>query len=135
MIVSLAAALALFVSASPDGEHHDEHPSKSMSSGTGGGHQHGHGHGAPLQELNETEILTHHAPDPLSYWAHDRGYKIASDGVSLVPASPDDAPRTYPIFMALHVVSMVLAFFAVLPLGMASPQPNFRRGLRHALTT
>lgn len=81
-------------------------------------HEHGHGHGAPLLELNETEVLLHHAPDPLSYWAHDMlGMRLGADGVSIVPASPDDDQRTYGGLMAVHVACMMAAFFGVLPLG------------------
>ncbi|KAL7415515.1 hypothetical protein BDY24DRAFT_337910 [Mrakia frigida] len=32
---------------------------------------HHHGASTPLTELNETEILLHHQPNPLSYWTHD----------------------------------------------------------------
>ena len=32
---------------------------------------HHHGATTPLTELNETEILLHHQPNPLSYWTHD----------------------------------------------------------------
>lgn len=81
-------------------------------------HEHGHGHGTPLLELNETEVLLHHAPDPLSYWAYDiLGLRLGADGVSIVPASPDDDQRTYGGLMAVHVACMMVAFFAVLPLG------------------
>jgi hypothetical protein len=118
-------ALTVFSNAIPDDHEHDPNddhhstmnkaeaaPAPSTS------HEHGHGGmGAPLPHINETEILQHHAPDPLSYWAHDLGYTLGKDGVSIVPVTPDAAQRTYPMLMALHVACMILGFFAILPIG------------------
>lgn len=127
--VVLAATFSFAVA---DDHHHlheygDEHdvttvpkptmPMSSSSASAGGGYGHG-GHGAPLLELDEAEVLQHHAPDPLSYWAHDIGMALGADGISIVPAAAgDDTERTYPMLMALHVVCMTLSFFAVLPVG------------------
>jgi hypothetical protein len=65
------------------------------------GHHH-NSHAAPLLELNETEILLTHAPDPLSYFDYDR--------------QTDQGPR-YSGLLIAHVVCMVLAFCFVLPTG------------------
>lgn len=118
--VSLAA-LALAASATTQGDHHDAAALQLAKGEQHGEHEHGghNSHAAPLLEFNETEVLLHHAPDPLSYYAHDVGMTYGADGVSIVPASPDDASRTYPVLITLHVVSMMLAFFIILPLGMS----------------
>lgn len=78
---------------------------------------HSHGHAAPLSELNETEVLLHHAPDPLSYWAYDNGMKLGADGIGLVPSSPDGRKRGYRALLVTHVAAMVVAFFGILPIG------------------
>lgn len=119
-------ALVVIAHAIPDDHDHDHghndnnHSMNSVEASPPNpphGHEHGHSMGPPLPHINETEILQHHAPDPLSYWAHDLGYTLGEDGVSVVPAAPDAAQRTYPILMALHVACMTLGFFAVLPIG------------------
>lgn len=67
--------------------------------------EHGHHHmGAPLTELNETEILLHHAPTPPSYWSIDFEDEASDD-------------RRYPGLMGLHILFMGLAFFGALPIG------------------
>lgn len=117
-------ALAAFTNAIPDNHHNSDHH-RTMNkveapptSSPPVSHEHSHGDmGASLPHINETEILQHHAPDPLSYWAHDLGYTLGKDGVSIVPATPDAAQRTYPMLMALHVTCMILGFFAILPIG------------------
>jgi hypothetical protein len=84
-------------------------------------HAHSHSHAAPLLELNETEVLIAHSPDPPSYWSYDFG---------------DDGPspgRTWSGFMILHVASMSLAFFGALPIG-TNCFPNILR-LRSGLLT
>lgn len=63
-------------------------------------------HGQPLTEINETDILLSHLPTPPSYWSIDIG------------SSDPDVPR-YPGLMALHVTFMMIAFFVVLPAGIA----------------
>jgi hypothetical protein len=73
------------------------------------GDEHGHGHGhhgnmAPLVELNETEILLHHAPTPPSYWSIDID-------------EPDSGKSRHPGLMALHALFMMFAFFGALPAG------------------
>ena len=66
---------------------------------------HGHHHGAPLLELNETAILTNHAPPPPSYWSID------IDRL-------DPSISGHPTLMIFHVALMCLAFFVILPMGM-----------------
>ncbi|KAI6034255.1 hypothetical protein BKA83DRAFT_299309 [Pisolithus microcarpus] len=63
-------------------------------------------HGQPLTEINETDILLSHLPTPPSYWSID------------IDSSDPDVPR-YPGLMALHVTFMMIAFFVVLPAGIA----------------
>lgn len=75
------------------------------------GDEHGHGHGhhgnmAPLVELNETEVLLHHDPTPPSYWSIDID-------------NPDSRESRHPGLMALHALSMLLAFFGALPAGLS----------------
>jgi hypothetical protein len=65
-------------------------------------HGHSHSHAAPLLELNETDVLLTHAPDPLSYFDYDR--------------QVGEGPRYSNVLIA-HVVIMVLAFAFVLPTG------------------
>lgn len=134
LAVALALAFALAVSGKPNvvGHHHDggelnaepsvDHPSTSTPSPPSppsGGHEHGHlpPGTSPLLKLNESEVLLHHAPDPLSYWAHDAGMRLGPDGVSIVPSSSDDNSKNHGSLMAIHAVAMTLAFFAVLPIG------------------
>lgn len=73
------------------------------------GDEHGHGHGhhgnmAPLVELNETDVLLHHAPTPPSYWSIDID-------------EPDSGKSRHPGLMALHALFMMFAFFGALPAG------------------
>jgi len=117
-------ALAVLANAIPD-DHDRPHNDGTMNKvptppthPTSSSHEHAHGAmGAPLPYINETEVLQHHAPDPLSYWAHDLGYTLGKDGVSIVLAGPDAPQSTYPMVMVLHVACMILGFFAVLPIG------------------
>ena len=67
-------------------------------------HAHRHGNAAPLVELNETEVLLHHAPTPPSYWSIDID-------------DPDPGNARHPSLMLLHSLFMMLAFFGVLPAG------------------
>lgn len=70
-------------------------------------HAHGHGHNhhaQPLVELNETEVLMHHAPTPPSYWTIDF-------------VEHDPSQGRYPGLMGLHILFMGLAFFGALPIG------------------
>lgn len=129
--VALVLALAVSVSAVPNvvghHHHHDEelntdHPSTSPPSipfPPAGGHEHGHLPPgiSPLLKLNESEVLLHHAPDPLSYWAHDIGMRLGPDGVSIVPSSKDESSKSHGFLMAIHVVCMTMSFFAILPIG------------------
>jgi len=67
----------------------------------------GHHHkGDPLLVLNETELAMYHAPTPDSY------YTIDWEGAG------EHGPR-YPALIITHVILMCLAFFVVLPIGIA----------------
>jgi len=68
------------------------------------GHGHHNEHTAPLLELNETEVTSHHAPTPPSY------YTIDWD-------SRDPSTSRYPGLMITHAILMSLAFFVALPVG------------------
>ena len=88
-------------------------------------YSHAHTHPEPLLVLNESDILLTHAPDPMSYWAHDfeRGHQVTN----------------WRGLMVLHVVGMSLAFFALLPVGkwiryMLSPIQSPEALPRHCLT-
>ncbi|KIJ56922.1 hypothetical protein M422DRAFT_88038, partial [Sphaerobolus stellatus SS14] len=70
-------------------------------------------HAAPLLELNETDILQSHDADPISYWIHDW------------ERSMEEVKENYRGLMVLHVVGMMVAFFGLLPAGIAL------RGVRH----
>jgi hypothetical protein len=72
-------------------------------------HGHGHAHPAPIIQLNETEVLLHHAPTPPSYWSLD------IDNTS--------GETRYPTLMILHALFMILAFFGALPAGSSSSLP------------
>ncbi|KAH9843933.1 uncharacterized protein C8Q71DRAFT_793568 [Rhodofomes roseus] len=61
--------------------------------------------GAPLAHLNETEIAASHQPTPPSYYWSD--------------IMDPQGERRYPGLMAVHVLSMGLAFFGALPAGIA----------------
>ncbi|GJJ07633.1 hypothetical protein Clacol_001837 [Clathrus columnatus] len=80
-------------------------------------HDHGNHHAAPLLELNETEVLLGHAPDPLSYWSHD--YEL--------PKEQDI--NNWRFVMVLHVLGSSLAFFVLLPMG-ELPSPTAALPLR-----
>lgn len=67
------------------------------------GHDHGHSHGPVLLELNETQILLTHSPDPPSYWDYDQS----------------DEGR--PAVLYAHIALMTLSFFGLLPLGTFVP--------------
>ena len=79
------------------------------------GHDHGHSHGPALLELNETQILLTHSPDPPSYWDYDQS----------------DEGR--PAVLYAHIALMTLSFFGLLPLGpfvfasSLSDSPKLRR--------
>lgn len=62
-------------------------------------HAHGHSHAKPLLELNETQILLTHSPDPPSYWDFDH------------------SDEGKPAVLYVHIALMTLAFFVLLPLG------------------
>jgi hypothetical protein len=66
------------------------------------GHHHGH-HRPILPELNETDLLLHHAPTPPSYWSID------IDNL-------DPSASRYPGLMFLHALLMISAFFIALPM-------------------
>ncbi|GAA94451.1 uncharacterized protein L969DRAFT_269778 [Mixia osmundae IAM 14324] len=76
-------------------------PSTMSHSQMSGGHHHGNSHVAPLLELNETDVLLWHGPDPISYWSYDgqEGDRHASR-------------------MTAHVVLMLFAFFILLPIAL-----------------
>lgn len=64
-------------------------------------------HKKPLQELDEAQVLKDHGSDPESYWDHD-----------YLPTVVDAQTKSHPSLMVLHIVSMSLAFFGALPIGM-----------------
>jgi hypothetical protein len=74
-------------------------------------HGHGHGHAAPLLELNETEVLLHHASTPPSYWSIDID-------------DPDSGNARHPHLMFIHSLFMMLAFFGALPAGSSWHPPS-----------
>lgn len=74
-------------------------------------HSHGHGHAAPLLELNETEVLLHHASTPPSYWSIDID-------------DPDSGNARHPHLMFIHSLFMMLAFFGALPAGSSWHPPS-----------
>lgn len=66
---------------------------------------HGHDpHKQPLLVLDEDQVLREHGPDPESYWDHDY--------------ASSDKSNTHHGLMAVHVISMIVAFFGALPIGM-----------------
>ncbi|KIM90974.1 hypothetical protein PILCRDRAFT_58846 [Piloderma croceum F 1598] len=77
------------------------------------GHSHHDSHSAPLLQLNETEVLMHHAPTPPSYWTIDID-------------EHDPGVSRHPGLMILHGLLMSLAFFIALPVGIAM------RSVKHA---
>ena len=106
----------------PSSMQHDSGMDKGAEHGGAHGH-HDNNNLSPLLVLNETELLLTHAPDPLSYWAHDRGFAlvVGSDGLNmLVPTTEGEdgeKERVYGGLMVVHVACMVVAFFGVLPIG------------------
>ncbi|KAF8579328.1 hypothetical protein K439DRAFT_1638077 [Ramaria rubella] len=77
-----------------------------MDMTTPSSHPHNTHHPEPLLELNETEILRWHAPDPLSYWSHD--FEILGE-----------TNTNWRGLMGLHTFGMCLAFFILLPVGIS----------------
>ncbi|EJD54053.1 hypothetical protein AURDEDRAFT_110689 [Auricularia subglabra TFB-10046 SS5] len=67
-------------------------------------HSHG-GHGAPAAVFNATEYDRTHAPDPLSYIAHDFW--------------PEHGHSAWPSLMVLHVAALGIAFFILLPVSIS----------------
>ncbi|BGP16383.1 hypothetical protein JCM10213_004926 [Rhodosporidiobolus nylandii] len=63
-------------------------------------HAHSHHQGPALLELNETQVLLHHSPDPPAYYEFDQ----TEDGK--------------PALLWIHVSLMCLAFFFLLPLSL-----------------
>ena len=115
LIPALAAALAAATavpSCSYDTQSLDcasilsEQPERLLVSRDGdhghGGHSH---HAAPIVQLNETEVFLTHGTTPPSYYWHD------------IMEPPEDGKR-YPGLMGVHALSMSLAFFGALPIGM-----------------
>ncbi|KAF8665579.1 hypothetical protein AX16_000037 [Volvariella volvacea WC 439] len=70
------------------------------------GHGHHNSHAGPLLELNETEILMHHAPTPPSYYTIDWEDSQSSE-------------TRHPGLIITHALFMILAFFVALPVGIA----------------
>jgi hypothetical protein len=64
-------------------------------------------HSQPLVELNETEVSQSHAPDPLSYLAHDFDQDKDDDD--------EESGKNWRGLMGLHVFGMSFAFFVLLP--------------------
>lgn len=85
--------------------HEDDAPSEMPDSHAHSQKTH---HSQPLDELDEAEVLRHHPPDPLSYWAHDFESHSDNEGGS---------SGNWRGLMGLHVVGMSLAFFVLLPVG------------------
>ncbi|CCM04843.1 uncharacterized protein FIBRA_07036 [Fibroporia radiculosa] len=110
-VLGAALGAAAAVAAAPS---HDEHalagPStyspSALENVRRDDHEHMHGHGAPLLELNETQVAMSHQITPPSYWTIDMVDKVPGE-------------KRYPGFMAVHVLSMGLAFFGALPAGIA----------------
>lgn len=75
-------------------------------------HSHGHSHAAPLLEINETQVLLTHNPDPPSYWDYDQ------------------TEEGKPAVLYIHIALMCLAFFILLPLGTCSSS----RGILEAVS-
>ncbi|KDQ16101.1 hypothetical protein BOTBODRAFT_31175 [Botryobasidium botryosum FD-172 SS1] len=111
----ILAATAAFALAAPrlqprddtHDAHHDHHAMANASTSHMtqlDEHSAHNSHAAPLLQLNETEVLLHHAPDPPSYWSHDfEGDHPHDEG-------------TWPALMLFHVLGMSLAFFVFLPI-------------------
>ncbi|KZO92141.1 hypothetical protein CALVIDRAFT_487969 [Calocera viscosa TUFC12733] len=78
-------------------------------------HSHASHDQPPLLELNETEILMWHDPDPPSYYEHDFGHLDPEHG----------GGPSYIGFLVLHIVSLTFAYFVFLPLAIAL------RGAKH----
>jgi hypothetical protein len=76
-------------------------------------HDHGHAHAAPIVQLNETEVLLHHAPTPPSYWSLD--------------IDNSSGETRYPTLMISHALFMILAFFGALPAGSSASLPFDQR--------
>src|SRR5712672_3242341 len=76
----------------------------SVRDSDGHGHGHGDGNAVSVVEFNETEVLLYHAPTPPSYWSIDID-------------NSDSRKTGHPGLMALHALSMVLAFLGALPAG------------------
>ncbi|BGP24890.1 integral membrane protein [Rhodotorula toruloides] len=63
-------------------------------------HARGHSHAKPLLELNETQILLTHSPDPPAYWDFDH------------------SDEGKPAVLYVHIALMTLAYFVLLPLAL-----------------
>ncbi|KAF8914068.1 cytoplasmic protein [Gymnopilus junonius] len=82
------------------------------------GSHHHNAHAAPLLVLNETEVTMYHAPTPPSYYTldfEDEGHERRPKG-----------------FMIFHGISMCLAFFVSLPVGIVLRSVNHAA---HSLAT
>ncbi|KAJ3723135.1 hypothetical protein C8R42DRAFT_665389 [Lentinula raphanica] len=86
------------------------HPSEASLSRRDGDHHH-MSHAAPLLELNETELTLNHQPIPESY------YTIDFDDI-------EHASERHPGLMFMHAVTMMLAWFVMLPMGIAMRSVN-----------
>ncbi|KAF8640010.1 hypothetical protein AX17_001254 [Amanita inopinata Kibby_2008] len=71
-----------------------------------GDHGHHNHHATPLVELNETEVLMHHAPTPPSYYTIDW-------------EEHEPSTARHPGLIMAHALFMSLAFFGALPIGIA----------------
>lgn len=94
-------------------------PTPAPPAHAGGGHGHGHNMHAPVKDkLNDTDIHLWHSFPPTYL---DADFRLTQDSVIFGEDLPLDwDPSTHPShrgLMLAHVVSMVLAYFAALPIG------------------
>lgn len=92
-------------------------------------HDHHHGASTPLSVLNETEILLHHQPNPLSYWTHDCVFDSTDDRLG-------GRGQWGGWILWGHAVGMTVALLLVFPLGefrnrVHAIMPGHSLGVRH----
>jgi hypothetical protein len=99
--------------------HEEQHHQESTSVNPDHGHVHG-AHVAPLLEINETEILQYHSPDPISYWQWDNDFSSwkgnIEDDWELYDGIDHEDHHGKGSLMSWHVALMILAFFVEMPL-------------------
>ncbi|CAH7671583.1 hypothetical protein PPACK8108_LOCUS6375 [Phakopsora pachyrhizi] len=82
-------------------------------------HSHHHHSGPPKLHLNESAILLTHQPSPLSFLSHDRHLKISNPLTGDLVPDQHHTP-TYPSWIIVHAIGMILAWFVFLPLAIAT---------------